>query len=771
MLYKSIADPVVNTDGPDFALNEATLAHKDHEDAATSPVPLESRMPASDILQGLEDSRRSTPVMPPGLPIPAGVAANQQRSSSPAQRPVQPITPAVPILPSTPLRAQSPQQTAEKTTIRPSENDTATKDSNDASTTRVNEQAKPQSHAHPARTQDKERDLKKQDVPESISNLPISAATRIVSEKPKEGEFGEASAASSESKPRIQQAQTSAPNSTATVTASSSGAPPKESLTKRQPPGKLDIPLVTQTYGGATATQSTSVNAMTPEKASQAASATSASASGPGTPAATIDSPLKKVTAPRTLRVLSTPKAETPPTASSTGHGLPSGKTLSRQPSVVSIDRSGTPASEIISEPNSTTSASLSRANSPPPVTATSKVGSAPIRTKTKSQLKKERQERAKAQDQESKVEAAQTPAAEEQVAAPLTGRKKKTKKEKLQKVASGKPSAATNRPPSPLPEETSGAENPEEVQTDVAATESKEETSSEIVNEQGTSATSPSPAPPKREFTPASVFADLQSAGWTVRNVLDHFKPVSSIVKHDITAADIAARDRPISLTDENRAALTTREPLRLGGEDGRLWSRTFVTPSQSLLRGLSREEEDRYIALERRILADGPPTKFLPQRKSGAEMETQLPAVMDFLVDHAQEAQPNPSLEGRDGNTDDAMMYLNQMVPPMVPAAGPGSGDHTEYRPSHSTITNTSGGPLPHFDFSGTTDLLSGAPGNPTVSVNANVGRATPFPGLGVKEAESAWTESKKKTDRLERELNALIKRNRKLLTGTVH
>lgn len=760
---------------PNLALAEATQPGNDREDPTKSSMRTGSQIFASDILQGLEDSRRSTPALPPGLPIPASVASEQQRSSSPTQRSFQPITPAVPILPSTPLRNHAPPRPSEKPLDKQIERDSsATADPNNRAEGSVNETTKSRSLTHPAKDGAQKEDQRKEPVKASVRHPSSSNSTRADAafEKSTKTEPEEVPTTGDGSKHKISEKSGHAPTALPTAKLSGPETSPKEHSNKRQPPGKLDIPSAYQTYEGSTPSQSTSTIVETPEKASHAASATSTSASRPETPGASTDSPLKKVTAPRTLRVLSTPKAETPPSASATAQAVPTGKTLSRQPSVVSINRSGTPASEIVSEPNSTTSASLSRANSPPPTGTASKFGSAPVRTKTKSQLKKERQERAKAQEQESKVvEATQILAVEEQVAAPLTGRKKKARKEKQPKAAVGKPISTTAHPPSPLREDKSEAENPDETQNEAADTATKAEILEEVVEEQTTTAMQSPQAPPKREITPASVLSDLQSAGLTLRNLLEHFKPVSNTTRHDITAADIATRDRPISLTEKDHAALVAREPLRVGGEDGRLWSRTFVTPSQKLLRGLSREEEERYMELEKRVLVDGTPTKFMPQRRGSTGMETYLPSVIDYLVDNARDVPPDPSIEERDSNADDAMMFLNQMVPPMLPTTGPADSDNAEYRPSYSASTNISGSSLPRFDFTSIRDPLSGNAGSSSTGAGASVTRQVQSPSVSVKEAESAWAESRKKTDRLERELNALIKRNRKLLTGTAH
>ncbi|KAI9691020.1 MAG: transcriptional repressor general negative regulator of transcription subunit 4 [Bathelium mastoideum] len=750
---------------------------KDHENSATVPVHVPTHVIPSDILQGLEDSRRSTPAMPPGLPVPANIASDLQRSSSPPHRPLQPITPAVPILPSTNPRTNAPSNLARSAAVDQAEHQSAGKDATDASAGVKQVTDKAHTHAHPTKDQSNKENSKKQDVQASTYKSSASIqkkATEDTSKEAKNAEPERTAAVHDGSKQNIGERKASLPKDAPKVKTGVSEGPSKEPSNKRQPPGKLEIPPISKTYEGVSASQPGLTNIETPEKASQIASATSTSASRPGTPAtAMTESPFKKAPVPRTLRVVSTPKAETPPSVSTTAHVLPTGKIPSRQPSIVSMYRSDTPASEIPSEPNSTTSASLSRANSPPPSATATKVGSAPIRTKTKSQLKKERHERAKLQEQESKViETAQTPAVEEPVAAPLTGRKKKTKKEKQAKTSAGNPTLDDSQPPSSSTDH-AGVEKSTEEQNKTPTLDRKDDIVPEVTDEPAPATTQPTQPPVDREVTISGVFADLQSSGFNVRNLLKHFKPISSNNRYDINAADIATRERPISFTEKDHAALAAKEPLHLGGDDGRLWSRTLVTPSQNLLRNLSREEEDRYLELERRVRADGTPTKFVSPRKGSgaASVDALLPSVMNYFVSSSRDAPPpHPAMEGRDGSTDDAMMYFNQMVPPMPPApGGPAGGDSPDYRATYANITGTRAGSLARYDPVNPPSAQGAAATNPSAGASANAGRSAQFPAVGVKEAESAWLDSKKKTERLERELNALIKRNRKLLTGT--
>lgn len=82
-----------------------------------------------------------------------------------------------------------------------------------------------------------------------------------------------------------------------------------------------------------------------------------------------------------------------------------------------------------------------------------SRVGSAPVRQFTKNQQKKERQARAKQADQaEASTKTEEPEAKVEEVQAPIVGRKKKTKKERAQGTADSTPTAT--RPTSPVQKE-----------------------------------------------------------------------------------------------------------------------------------------------------------------------------------------------------------------------------------------------------------------------------------------------------------------------------
>ncbi|KAH8887641.1 hypothetical protein GQ53DRAFT_287251 [Thozetella sp. PMI_491] len=142
------------------------------------------------------------------------------------------------------------------------------------------------------------------------------------------------------------------------------------------------------------------------------------------TPSA-VSSPVTRA-APKTLRVVPTPKTEAPPPLfGATGGYIPALPT--RSVAAVAA-RPETPISEIISDSTSVASASVSqsRTSSPPP----QKVGTAPVRATTKSQLRKQRKEAIK-KDAAVIVAQPAKQAEQEVEIGPIVGRKKKQKKAK----------------------------------------------------------------------------------------------------------------------------------------------------------------------------------------------------------------------------------------------------------------------------------------------------------------------------------------------------
>lgn len=330
---------------------------------------------------------------------------------------------------------------------------------------------------------------------------------------------------------------------------------------------------------------------------------------------------------PRVLRVVDTPKAETPPPMSAT-QSIASlsigGKARSRRPSVSSQSRSDTPG-DLGSEADLYASTSASRANSPP---ASSRIGSAPVRAVTKSQMKKERKQKAK--EAEAKKQET-TSVTEEPVQAPIVGRKRKTKKAPAESNNSPSENTTSTTKPAP-PASNEGNEKPEPAKKPKAAEVAPKEPKP----------TTPDVKPPAEQKQPEAwrtrntveqLLKDAESSGASLKELFSErtsplqvllsqlhksgtldlnthplFNPSNLSQRSDMKCVsnDYDDLKQPIELTEQHRKALLRGEPVRMGTESTSLKNKCLISPRGCILHHLSPEEEERYLALEKSISWD---------------------------------------------------------------------------------------------------------------------------------------------------------------------
>ncbi|KAL2861721.1 hypothetical protein BJX68DRAFT_10518 [Aspergillus pseudodeflectus] len=327
---------------------------------------------------------------------------------------------------------------------------------------------------------------------------------------------------------------------------------------------------------------------------------------------------------PRVLRVVDTPKAETPPPVSATQSvaSFPINKVRSRLPSISSQSRPDTPG-DFGSEADLYTSTSASRANSPP---ASSRIGSAPVRSITKSQLKKERKQKAK-EAEAKKQEVASV--SEEPIQAPIIGRKRKTKKAPAEAPNPHSESAGTSIPPVTVSNEESEKAQPvkkPKPSEPAPAPEAKPPTPSE----RKAPVEQKQPEPWRSKNTVEQLLKDAESTGVSLKELfaertsplqvllsqlhksgaldLNHhplFNPSNLSQRFDMkcTSDDYEELKQPIELTEQHRKALLRGEPIRFASETNSLKDRCLISPRGCILHHLSPEEEDRYLALEKSI------------------------------------------------------------------------------------------------------------------------------------------------------------------------
>ncbi|RLL99037.1 hypothetical protein CFD26_107422 [Aspergillus turcosus] len=402
--------------------------------------------------------------------------------------------------------------------------------------------------------------------------------------------------------------------------------PNKKPSTKPKPM-KLDLHLTPAQPQETPSSKAESPAQITP--LSHVAAPVSAVGSRPNTPMTGVsrasDSSIPRQ--PRVLRVVDTPKTETPPPASTSqsAASLPAAlKTRSRRPSISSLSRPDTPG-DFGSEADLYTSASVSRANSPP---ASSRIGSAPVRSITKSQAKKERRQKAK--EAEAKKQDVSS-VADEPVQAPIIGRKRKTKKTPTSNADASNTSTDNAPEPTkvsqPAPQDVAEKVEPKieeakkhkqekppkphiEEKQPVSEKKPAEEwrsknTLEQLIKDSELSGVSIKDLFLERTSPLQVLLAQLHKAGQLDLNNHPLFNPSNLSQRFDMkcTSDDYELLKQPIELTEEHRKALLRGEPVRLHSSSTQLKDRCLITPRGCVLHHLSPEEEDRYLALEKSI------------------------------------------------------------------------------------------------------------------------------------------------------------------------
>ena len=353
-------------------------------------------------------------------------------------------------------------------------------------------------------------------------------------------------------------------------------------MEKRGRPNKLNIVAVEET---SRKEMEIAAEAMEDAKAKADAMFPPLAPSQPATPATVPSQPSAPPSAPqnksKTIHLSSTPFNEIPSPGNAPSTGS---RQASRRPSITSLARPDTPASERISDNVSYTSASMSRASSPPP----NRVGSAPVRRVTKNQQKKERQTRAKHAEEEAVKK--EEPAAKEEesvIQAPIVGRKKKTKKAKETTRGTADSTPAVTRPASPELSDPIAKEKmpPPPPKEPVKASKATKETKKQIklphiepVEPEPTSlvpaTTAPATTAPATDsnqaipaLTAAKILAHLQASGDILPAQIETlFKPIANIARFDHNFDPeliVNGSLNPTPLTPAQSAALDLGEPV----------------------------------------------------------------------------------------------------------------------------------------------------------------------------------------------------------------
>lgn len=376
----------------------------------------------------------TTPAVPPGLGITPALAQTQFGEASAVIRPpstqqgttvVRPPPPAVPrpVTPLTPLKpVATPKKGGAKGEATPATTDARKNIKELAVESGLSQDIAAQSSSAPPG----KAVLQEEDFPalHSVKASPAKAAPAAPSKSATSAKAPQSKKAAAEPSTKAAAPKTPA------------------KADKRPTPSALDIAAATKATAPVKDAPPTSEAAKTTEPATSASgSAPKPYASALPTPTTgPVSSPLTRA-APKTLRLVQTPKTELPPS-------IPPAAASSIRAAALSAGahRPGTPASEAISDSASVISASVSasRTSSPPPT----KIGSASVRVTTKSQQRKQRKEASK-EATSAIIEEVKPPEKEVEIA-PILGRKKKQKKDKKPKP-SDTASPAISRPATPV--------------------------------------------------------------------------------------------------------------------------------------------------------------------------------------------------------------------------------------------------------------------------------------------------------------------------------
>ncbi|KAL3590609.1 transcriptional repressor general negative regulator of transcription subunit 4 [Fusarium poae] len=530
----------------------------------------------------------------------------------------------------------------------------------------------------------------------------------------------------------------------------------------------------------------------------------------PALSSAATSSPVTR-TGPKTLRVVSTPRTEAPPPASPAL--TMASVALSGSRGVSANYRPDTPASsEAVSDNASVVSASVthSRASSPPP----SRVGSAAVRTTTKSQQRKARKDVLK---QETKM-IAEAPKVEAEVQAPIIGRKKKQKKEKPTKAPQSDP--ATSAAPETAkadastaesfqPEPTKEPEQEPEEKPSKSKTAQKKAAKSKGKAKEVDSESTPQPPSPAQEATPetqettekpgpnpTSVFAEIKNALWASSvDKLQLFKPIASgSSRTDYNAhnnANKAEHCKDCSckcgeIQDDDLAALRAGKPVRKQFHvDG---SRMLITPNGDCVRGLHPEEEDAFLELQAAIAdtAENPGSFIAPRHQPGT-------GAFSLIKGRAvPNGRPNifptsAQLQSQDPigklQREDALSYINQYVLPRLNLGATNMGFPKGASPTKDAAAASLNSLAPYFygpDAAAGVGIYSPPDGARAMQDFSSAGMSPEergknfgmsvggMPLMSVKDAEGALATARRETEKLEKGLNQVIRRNRRLVLG---
>jgi CCR4-NOT transcription complex subunit 4 len=429
--------------------------------------------------------------------------------------------------------------------------------------------------------------------------------------------------------------------------------------------------------------------------------------------------------------------------------------------------------------------------------------------------MQKKQRKQTRTENLEQELEAAATKIEPEAEIAPIMGRKKKQKKERTVSSAAGGSTPAASRPPSPGPRADSiiHEESPAEVAKQQDSASEKQDPEKGLdspakqtpdIKSKGKAKPQPPPSPEpvsavteiqeepaeKTIPTPASILQDLVSAGIIddITN-LNFLKLPTLSGRHQEAQSDLLKAIPKLTITPEDQAALLAGKLVRKN-VDGP--NRIMLTPNGDCIRNLTQEEEDQFLALQASIAEENGPAAFFSTKHhtangfalvGGRAVPNGPPA---FFPQSEGKVDPVAKIQ-----RDEALSYINQYVLPSLhtnsqleKALNANALDAEILRSNDSAAwaswANDPATPPPENGPPGFTATHEGilATGLQNITAHFGIGRdidrGQPLGNvsmLSLADAESAMQMARKETEGLEKRLNALLKKNKRLLLGSGH
>ncbi len=231
-----------------------------------------------------------------------------------------------------------------------------------------------------------------------------------------------------------------------------------------------------------------------------------------------------------------------------------------------------------------------------------------------------------------------------------------------------------------------------------------------------------------KPSLTAASIFSNLEKAGAISSAIQEYFKGVSGLNhRFDTAHTDIETINQIPNLTDAQHCELQKGEAVCVELVNNK---RIIILPDHRTLHGLSHAQAQRYLALRRQAINTGDLAMFNSSRR---DIDRYLPVVP--IPAQANIALINLRNSSEDDDEDNLNLELvNRFVAP-------------------PSSTQPSARAMPSFWSSVAEEQQRG------------------MPMMSMEEAEQALLQSRKETEGLEKKLNALLKRNRRLVFGNGH